>query len=208
MTATIILAAGQGVRLGGRSKPLLSLHGELLAVRALRTACTAGTVPVLVLGHRHAEVLGALRTAAPQALDRAEVVQLQSPGSGLSLSFRAGVQRASRFAAERVAVLLVDQPWIGPEALRRVLDAHRRGRITRGEIGSRAGHPVVFDRADALAAAAQARGDEGARHYLAAHARRTDRVNLTGCADDADLDTPEDLRRVGLGPEPSRSGPW
>ncbi|WP_166432935.1 nucleotidyltransferase family protein [Nesterenkonia salmonea] len=200
MRATVILAAGRGSRLGGQSKPLLRINGELLVVRALRTAHQAGTTPVLVLSHRSTEVLRTLRTQAPEELEASEVVELASSSAGLSLSFRTGIRHAADRGAEQIAVLLVDQPWIGAEALRTVLEAHQRGRITRGLIRGQPSHPVVFDREDALAAASQAQGDDGARHYLRAHRQRSDLIDLSACADDADIDTPDDLRSLAVGP--------
>ncbi|WP_191089909.1 nucleotidyltransferase family protein [Nesterenkonia ebinurensis] len=192
-TATVILAAGQAERLGGASKPLLRADGELLAVRALRTAWETGTVPVLVLGHRSEEVLEALNSDARGLLGRTDVVVLSGRQRQLADSFRMGVQRAAELGAQWIAVLLVDQPGIGAAALKAVLDEHSPGRITQGAVAGRPTHPVVFDTGDAAAAAALAEGDEGARRYLRAQAHRLDLMDLTGIADDTDIDTPEDL---------------
>lgn len=173
-------------------------------MRALRTAQQVGTTPVLVLSHRSPEVLRTLRTQAPEELETAEVAELASPSAGLSLSFKTGMRHAADRGAEQIAVLLVDQPWIGAEALRTVLEAHQRGRITRGLIRGKPSHPVVFDREDALAAASQAQGDHGARNYLRAHRQRSDLIDLSAYADDADIDTPDDLKTVAVGPGPQQ----
>ncbi|WP_318779787.1 nucleotidyltransferase family protein [Nesterenkonia halotolerans] len=199
MTVTVILAAGEGSRLGSRGKALVSRDGRTLVQHAVQAAADAGTVPLLVLGHRAEQVRAVLdETAAldeATALAGAEIVICPTWRQGLSASFRAGVQGAHDRGADRVAVVLVDQPGIGAEALRMVLDAHRPGRIARGSVRGRPTHPVVLDLRAAFDAAAVAQDDEGARPYLRAHPELLDTVDLTGSAEDADIDTPEDLLR-------------
>lgn len=209
MIATVILAAGEGRRLGGDSKPLIRVAGESLAARSLGAALAAGTAPVLVLSYQAEEVVRVLEHECPDRLRRSRLVTITGSGEGrpeMAASFRAGVQRAAALGVAQIAVLLVDQPGIGAPALRAVLDAHTPGRITRGSVGGRHCHPVVFDTDDALAAAGHAQGDEGARRYLRAQTVRVGVIDLTGVAQDADLDTPQDL--VECRAEPHRSGPW
>lgn len=204
-TATIILAAGAGRRLGGRSKALLALPrrglssedspAQMLGARAVGVALRAGTSPVLVLGYEAEQVERFLRAAEGAFLERTVVVQAERWEEGLSASFSAGVRAAADAGFERCAVLLADQPGIDEHALAAVLGEHESGRITRGAVEWRPAHPVVFDIADALAAAEGALGDEGARAYLREHIGRVDLVDITDLADDADLDTPEDLIR-------------
>ncbi|WP_157983878.1 nucleotidyltransferase family protein [Nesterenkonia muleiensis] len=209
MIATVILAAGEGRRLGGDSKPLIKVAGETLAARSLGAALAAGTAPVLVLSYQAEEVVRMLERECAERLRSSQLVTVRGSGQGtpeMAASFRAGVQRAADLGAAQIAVLLVDQPGIGAPALRAVLEAHDPGRVTRGAVFGRASHPVVFDTDDALAAAGQAEGDEGARRYLRAHEERVCVVDLTGVARDADLDTPQDL--AAWSAEPHRSGPW
>lgn len=206
---TIILAAGRGRRLGGAGKALIRLGGtgtRTLAARAMHAALEAGTHPILVLGHRRAEVVRTLAEEAPDLLARTTVAECPDWCMGLSASFRAGVAAACAVsgrtaggsvdgAPRRCAMLLVDQPHVGAEALRRVLAAHRPGRIARGTRAGRDGHPVVLDLAEAREAARGAVGDEGARRHLRRQRGRIDRVVLDGVDDDADVDTPTDLAR-------------
>ena len=169
------------------------MDSEPLGIRALSAALAAGTVPVLVLGWEAPQVETQLRQAEAELMSRAAVVHADDWETGLSASFRAGVRTAHDAGFSHCAVLLVDQPGIGEDALAAVLADHEPGRITRGCVEWRPSHPVVFDIEDALAAAALASADEGARSYLKAHAGRVDLVDITDLADDADLDTPEDL---------------
>lgn len=198
-TAAVILAAGRGRRLGGLSKPLLRWQGRTLAGHALHAAVDSGASPVLVLGHREEQVREVLEAEEPELMGRTRLVVLpgEEPMAG---SFRAGIERAAQTGADRVLLMLVDQPAIGSAALRRVLDAHQPGTITRGSISGRPGHPVLMCLGDAQRAAARAAGDEGARSYLRVHRGRTALVPLDGVAQDWDVDRPEDLARFDVRP--------
>jgi molybdenum cofactor cytidylyltransferase/nicotine blue oxidoreductase len=95
--------------------------------------------------------------------------------------------------AEALAVLLVDVPGIGADALRSVLAAWTPGRIAVGRYADRSGHPIVMAPDLWRTALAGAGPDEGARGLLAARADLVDPVDVPG--DPTDLDTPDDLAR-------------
>ena len=95
--------------------------------------------------------------------------------------------------ADALAVLLVDAPGVGADAVRAVLAAWRPGRIAVGRYGDRRGHPTVAAPAEWRAALALAGPDEGARALLAGRPDLVDEVEVPG--DPTDLDTPEDLAR-------------
>lgn len=192
----MILAAGNGSRLGVCAKPLLRVGGVPLGIRAADAALEAGTVPLLVLGFQASEVAAQLRAYDPELMGQVHVVEAPQWHVGLSASFIKGVAAVEDRGAQCCAVLLVDQPGIGSLALQRLLQEHQPGRITRGVIDSRPGHPVVFDVPDAVAAAAGAVGNEGARAYLQQHSRRVDLIDISLYAEDYDIDTQEDLARV------------
>ena len=110
---------------------------------------------------------------------------------GMSTSLRAGMDATT--GHEVIALTVVDFPGITAGLVRTVLAAHRPGTITVPMFGDRPGHPVVFDRRDAEAAAREAVGDEGARRFLAGHRDRVRRLDCTGLADPGDVDVPGDL---------------
>jgi molybdenum cofactor cytidylyltransferase len=91
----------------------------------------------------------------------------------------------------------VDIPMIRPSTIRRVIERWKETRavIVRPVVGTRHGHPVLFDRAvfDELR---QAPITEGARAVVHAHA--SDVVNVPvddeGCL--VDVDTPGDYARL------------
>ncbi|MGH8861068.1 MAG: NTP transferase domain-containing protein, partial [Jatrophihabitantaceae bacterium] len=93
--------------------------------------------------------------------------------------------------ADALAVLLVDTPGVGADAVRAVLDAWQPGRIAVARYGSRRGHPTVMDRPLWREAIKHARPDAGARVLMSLQPDLVDEVAVAG--DAPDLDTPGDL---------------
>ncbi|MEU5840952.1 nucleotidyltransferase family protein [Rhodococcus sp. NPDC047139] len=187
-TAGIVLAAGGGSRLGGRAKALLPHRGRPLLHTVVDALLDGGCDEVLVVVGAFGEDVAAVRPAGTT------VVRNPRWSEGMSTSLRRGVEAARDH--ERIALTVVDFPGITAELVRHVLDAHRPGTVTLPIFGERPGHPVVFDTADAVAAANEATGDEGARSFLARNRERVRRVDCTRLADAGDVDTPEDLQRL------------
>ncbi|QBI21773.1 nucleotidyltransferase family protein [Egibacter rhizosphaerae] len=187
--AGVLLAAGQGRRLGG-PKALVEVGGELLVEGATRTLREAGCRPVIV-------VLGAggPRVRARARLGDALVLDNPAWEEGMGSSLRVALDALGEYEhLGAVAIALVDQPGVGPSAVTRLTAAWRAGALiaVAGYAGRR-GNPVVLDRSLWAAAAAHAVGDRGARDLLDA---RPDIVRLVPCedvADPTDLDTPEEL---------------
>jgi nicotine blue oxidoreductase len=115
----------------------------------------------------------------------------------MGTSLKAGLAAAE--AADAVVVLLVDQPLIEPEAVRRLIAAATEtGTDTGTDLAvatydGRRAHPVLFGRAILPDLVATLHGDTGARAYLAAHEDRITRVDCTGAGRPDDVDTPEAL---------------
>jgi molybdenum cofactor cytidylyltransferase len=139
----VILAAGQGKRMG-RTKQLLpwgetTVLGQVIAnVRA-----TSAQEVVVVTGHEAERV-----TAVAQAAG-ARTVHNPDYESGEMLS---SLQTAVRALPERTAavlILLADQPMLGPEPIEAVLTAYREGRgaLIAPVFNGRRGHPPLIGRA-------------------------------------------------------------
>jgi molybdenum cofactor cytidylyltransferase len=183
----VILAAGQGKRMG-RTKQLLpwgetTVLGQVIAnVRA-----TSAQDVVVVAGHEAERVTAAARTAG------ARTVYNPDYESGEMLS---SLQTAVRELGERttaVLVLLADQPMLGPEPIEAVLTAYREGE--RGLIApvfnGRRGHPPLIGQdyfAELLALPASA----APRDLLRRHERDIHLVPVTSDAILRDLDVPAD----------------
>ncbi len=187
--AGLVLAAGGGRRLGGRPKALLEAGGELLVDRAADALRAAGCTPVLV-------VLGAAAgrvRARARRLDGCTVVENPAWETGMGSSLRAGLAAVPP-DADAVAVVLVDQPRVGAEAVARVCGAYRSpGTLAAAAYGGERGHPVLLGRGHLAGAAGAAEGDRGARAYLRAHEREITLVECGDVAGPEDIDTPWDL---------------
>lgn len=153
--------------------------GVTLAARACTALVDAGCASVYL-------VLGAdLDVAAPPGCHR---VHNPKWAEGLGTSLRAGLEAA---ASLDVVVLLADQPWIGAEAVRRVISTGSS--LAMGMYASGPGHPVLIGREHVEGVLASAHGEMGARAYLRERAEEVERVWCGDVADPWDLDTERDL---------------
>jgi CTP:molybdopterin cytidylyltransferase MocA len=182
--AGILLAAGEGSRLG-RPKALVEIGGEPLARRGVALLRDGGAAPIVV-------VTGAV------AVDLPGVLAVHNPGwrSGMGSSLAAGLATVPGTCVAAV-IALVDQPLVGPEAVRRLIAAHAAGAsVAVAAYQGAARNPVLLGREHWPEVVELAVGDAGARPFLRAH---PDLVTLVECGDTGrpdDVDTPADLDRL------------
>lgn len=183
--AGLLLAAGAGRRFGG-PKALAELDGEPLLLRAVRTLTDGGCAPIrVVLGARADEV----RALLP---DPSIAVDAEDWSTGMGASLRAGLDAFAATEADSVLVHLVDLPWVGPDIITRIRAQAGPDVVARASYDGVPGHPVLLGRRWWPEIADTARGDRGARDWLA---ERTD-LQLIECADlgvGRDVDHPGDL---------------
>jgi CTP:molybdopterin cytidylyltransferase MocA len=183
----LVLGAGGGQRFGG-PKALALLHGRPLAERAVALLREGGCESVHI-------VLGAQADRVIEIADLGDAIVVNNPDweSGIGSSLRAGLA-ALPTAADAVVVVLVDQPLIGAEAIRRVIQAHLAGAaIAVATYGGQFGHPVLLSRPTWTGVAQLAQGDTGARAYLRSHPELVIEVACDETGSPADVDTPGDL---------------
>jgi CTP:molybdopterin cytidylyltransferase MocA len=184
VVAGILLAAGEGSRLG-RPKALVEIGGQPLARRGVALLRDGGAAPVVV-------VSGAV------AVDLPGVLGVHNPDwrSGMGSSLAAGLG-AVPDGCDAAVVALVDQPLIGPEAVRRLIAAHEAGaRVAVAAYHGVTRNPVLIAREHWAAVIALAVGDTGARPFLRAH---PELVTVVECGDTGrpdDVDTVADLERL------------
>ncbi|MEY4545658.1 MAG: hypothetical protein RL685_1853 [Pseudomonadota bacterium] len=144
--AAVILAAGLSRRMGAPNKLLLTLDGEPLIARTVRTVLHTGFEQiVVVLGHEAEDVGRAL-----QPLGVATVFNPDYP-SGQVSSVRVGLA-ALRPSLDAVMICLGDQPLLEVAdlgALKRAYRERPHGSILVPRYGEQRGNPVVIDWASA-----------------------------------------------------------
>lgn len=181
--AGLVLAAGSGSRYGG-PKALVEYEGARLVDRAARLLSAGGCDPVVVVSG-----------AVPLSVAGAIVVHNPDWASGMGSSLRAGLRALSWSAADAVVVALVDQPWVGAEAVTRLRAAWSGGAsVAVATYDGRRANPVLLARQVWPEVAALAEGDVGARPFMKAHPDLVIPVDCTGTGTPADVDTPADLR--------------
>ncbi|ADU46663.1 nucleotidyltransferase family protein [Intrasporangium calvum] len=212
----LLLAAGSGRRMG-RPKALLrpAEGGRTLAERAVAVLLEGGCDGVtVVVGAASDEVTAAVRASFPEE-DVVDVVRCADWSEGMGASLRAGLTAMRPHAqVQAVLVSLVDLPDLPAGAVHRVGRsgvgassvevsgvgvsgvAVGAGCLSRAAYGGVPGHPTLIGRDHWAGVVAGARGDRGARDYLAVH----DHV-VVECGDLAtgrDVDSPAGARRAGL----------
>lgn len=181
----LILAAGASRRFGS-PKQLLRIDGRPMLHAALSRAVeVAGNAVTVVLG-AHAAELTPLLSHSP-----ASIVINRDWETGMASSIRAGIARLPG-TVDGVLILLVDQPAITADDLRRLVSAWRRQSeyIAAAQYGSTTGAPAIFPQW-CFRELAELHGDRGAGALLQRHAERVVRVPMASAAQD--VDTPEDL---------------
>lgn len=184
-TVAIVLAAGGGTRFTGPHHKLLAeLDGVPIARRAVEAARQAGIGPVVV-------VTGAVDPVA-EAWDGtppADVTVVHNPAwaDGQAGSLQVGLRVAEQLGARAVVVGLADQPFVSPEAWRRV--AASSSPIAVATYGGRRRNPVRL--AADVWPLLPTTGDAGARSVIRLRPEFVEDVPCPGSPDD--IDTWEDL---------------
>ena len=114
---------------------------------------------------------------------------------GQSTSVVAGLRASGGRAA--VVFLLGDQPFVGAEAVERLVAAFAEGaKVAVATYCGKRRNPVLFSREIWPLLEAELAGDEGARSFLRRHPELVVEVPCEGVGDPVDVDTREDLRRL------------
>lgn len=184
----IILAAGEGSRLGGRAKALLNHQGRPLLDTVVNALLGGGCNEIVVVVGAYGD---AVRAACPPTVS---IVQNPDWPVGMSTSLKCGMEAVGDHPI--IAVSVVDIPGITPALVRHLTDMHNPKTVTVPTFGGLPGHPVLFDRELAVKAADAATGDEGARAFIKRHPKKVRYWDCSHLGDRSDVDTASDLWRL------------
>ena len=184
----MVLAAGGGSRFGG-GKLLAKLGGRPIIEAVFDNLRGAPVDEIIVIVGADAQRLRevceryGVRTVANEEWER-----------GQSTSVLAGLRACG---GEAAVVLLGDQPFVGAEAVERLVAAFAEGaKVAVATYEGKRRNPVLFSREVWPLLEAELAGDEGARSVLRRHPGLVVEVPCEGVGDPADVDTREDLRRL------------
>jgi molybdenum cofactor cytidylyltransferase len=186
----VLLAAGEGRRMGGVAKPLIRLQGVPLISRQLVALSGAGVDEVVV-------VTGHARLAIEEQV-QSFVVTLahnEAHADGQQGSVRVGLGALSG-AFDAVIVMPADQPLIGASDLTDLIGAFKKrpaGHVVVPMVNGQRGNPIVLD-ASALAQVLASGANLGCRHLIdrqpeLVHAYETSNTRFV-----TDLDTIKDVQ--------------
>lgn len=186
MISGIVLAAGTASRFG-RTKQILPVDGKPLAQHAIDALAEAGVAEILVVTGHDADAVEATITLP----DHGRFVRNPAYRNGQATSLAAGLH-ATDPGSQASVILLGDQPGVGADRVRVLVDAFRRGgaRIVRLRFRDGPGPALlsreIYDEAERL------EGDTGARSLITAHPSWVEEVTVDADAP-RDIDSPADL---------------
>ena len=189
MISGLVLAAGAGTRFGS-AKQLADLDGRPMLEHSI-LAMVASPVRrvVVVLGSGAEEVLQRVD------LHGADAVVCERWAEGQSASLAYGLAELS--GSEAVVVTLGDQPFVSPDAIRRVIAARGDGAAAvRATYHGEPGHPVLLERR-LFERMRDVTGDHGARNLLISMPTRE--VPCDDLGGGQDVDTPAQLDALRAG---------
>ena len=178
----LVLAAGQGSRFGSDKRRALLADGRSLLQHSVERALAVfDDVRVVLRAGERAADLG-LPTGC-------RIVVSPEAGLGMGHSLAAGAASLDDCAAEAVAIVLGDMPWIQPKTFNCLIEAASAPAIVVPRYREQNGHPVLFGRHYWHELTLLA-GDEGARSVLQRHQQQLLVVEVNDAGVLRDVDTP------------------
>ena len=188
----VLLAAGEGRRMGGVAKPLIRLQGVPLISRQLVALSGAGIDEVVV-------VTGHARFAIEEQV-RSYVVTLahnEAHADGQQGSVRVGLTALSG-TFDAVIVMPTDQPLIGASDLTELIGAFKKrpaGHVVVPVVNGQRGNPIILDDV-ALTEILASDTNLGCRHLIERQPELVHAYETANTRFVTDLDTVEDMQQL------------
>jgi molybdenum cofactor cytidylyltransferase len=198
--AVLLLAAGEGSRLGSYPKLLLCKDGQTLLQRFSSAIEKFSPVEYLVVTGFHAQAIeleiSKLNTSPSHPI---KIIQNSAPERGQSSSVRLGLQ-SLQAGFDVLLVALSDQPEVGANEIQELLAAFAQR--DSGEemilpmVNSQRGNPVLFSAQAVLKVLAIP--DMVCRIFMDAHPNQVRILHTSNQAFILDVDTPADIQKHQL----------
>jgi molybdenum cofactor cytidylyltransferase len=188
----VLLAAGEGRRMGGVAKPLIRLQGVPLISRQLVALSGAGIDEVVV-------VTGHARFAIEEQV-RSYVVTLahnEAHADGQQGSVRVGLTALSG-TFDAIIVMPTDQPLIGASDLTELIGAFKKrpaGHVVVPVVNGQRGNPIILDDV-ALTQILASDTNLGCRHLIEQQPELVYAYETANTRFVTDLDTVEDVQQL------------
>ncbi len=188
----VLLAAGEGRRMGGVAKPLIRLQGVPLISRQLVALSGAGVDEVVV-------VTGHARNAVEEQMQSFPVTLAhnEAHAQGQESSVRVGLA-ALNGSFDAVFIVPSDQPLIAADDLTELIGAFKKrpaGHVVVPFVDGKRGNPILLDeiaRTHILASGTNL----GCRHLIERHPDLVHAHNTANTRFITDLDTVEDVQAL------------
>lgn len=200
--AILLLAAGEGSRLGGIPKALLKKKGESLLSRFLQTIQNLDPVETLVVTGFYADAIEEEINSIRQKIDNfIVVVKNPKPELGQSSSVRIGLE-SLKSDYDVLLVALCDQPNIGVAEIKSLMlqfsEVGAEREIVLPMVDGSRGNPVLFSKR--VIQEILAIPDMVCRPYIDQHPELVKIFSTNNQAYLLDVDTKTDIQKLGLDP--------
>lgn len=195
----VLLAAGEGSRLGCLPKSLIRLQGQTLIQHHLQTLQEVGIDDVVVVtGFYYQEIESVLHDHA------IKIVRNSAPEEGQQISVRLGLTALSK-DCDLILVMLADQPLLNRDDVLELISAYKHRPINKlvvlPEVHEQRGNPVCFS-AELIYGMLSSPQKISFRNYIDQNLDYVHRHLTTNEHFVIDLDTHEDVKqfekRTGL----------
>jgi CTP:molybdopterin cytidylyltransferase MocA len=198
--AVLLLAAGEGSRLGSYPKALLHRDGKTLLERFSSAIQGLSLVEFIVVTGFHAQLIESEIIKMNASLTHPiKMIRNMSPEEGQPSSVLLGLE-SLRADFDVLVVALSDQPKVGAKEIQELLDEYAKREdgqeIILPMVDQRRGNPVLFS----FQAVSDVLANPGmvCRTYMDAHPNELRFMHTTNQAFVMDVDTPEDIQRHKL----------